>query len=94
MLLYIAWTCFRHEFLLQLQVLLVEVEYLFCAAPFCSETSLLFCCDLFRFWPESVYGDLQHESAWIAEKTEGSVVLEQLQVSFLLRVLGSNNYVF
>ena len=45
------------EFLLMLQVFLAEdpeIEYLFCGAPFGSETCLLFCNDLFCLWPESV----------------------------------------
>ena len=49
------------EILLMMQVFFAEdpeSEYLFCGAPSCSETSLLFCNDLFCLWLESVYDDL------------------------------------
>ena len=45
-----------------LQVFLAEdpeIEHLLCGAPSRSETSLLFCNDLFSLWLESVSDDLQ-----------------------------------
>ena len=56
-----------------------EIEYLFCGAPYGSETCLLFCNDLFCLWLESVYDDLQHDLTRMADKADGSVVLAQLQ---------------
>ena len=76
------------EILLMLQVFLAEdpeIEYLFFGAPSGSETCLLFCSDLFCLWLESVY-DLQLDLTRMADKADGSVVLAQLQVAFLLGV--------
>ena len=45
------------EILLMLQVFLaedLEIVCLFCGAPSCSETCLLFCNDIFCLWLESV----------------------------------------
>ena len=70
-----------------LQVFLAEdpeIESLFCGDPFGSETCLLFCNDLFCLWLESVQDDLQHDLTRIADKADGSVILAQLQVVFLL----------
>ena len=74
------------EILVMLQVFHAEdpeIEYLFCGAPSGSETSLLFCNDLFCLCLESVKYDLQHDLTRMADKTDGSVVLAQLQVAFL-----------
>ena len=71
------------EILLMLLVFLAEdpeIEYLFCGAP-PSETSLLFCNDLFFLWLESILDDLQHDLTRMADKADGSVVLAQLQVA-------------
>ena len=69
-----------------LQVFLAEdpeIEHLLCGAPSRSETSLLFCNDLFSLWPQSVSDDLQLDLTRMADKTDSSVVLTRLQVSVL-----------
>ena len=74
------------EILLMLQVFLAEdpeIEYFFCGAPSSSETCLLFCNDLFCLWLESVQDDFQDDLTRMADKADGSVVLAQLQVTFL-----------
>ena len=51
---------------------------LLCGAPSRSETSLLFCNDLFSLWLESVQDDIQLDLTRMADKADGSVVLAQL----------------
>ena len=59
-----------------------KVEDLFCGAPSTAKSSLLFRYDLcLRF--QSVQNDLQHHFACMADKADGSVILAELQVSFL-----------
>ena len=73
------------EVLLALEIFFTkdsQVEDLLCGAPSCSEACLLFSND-FRLWLQSVQYDLQHDSAWVADETDHSVVLALLQVSFL-----------
>ena len=38
---------------------------------------------IFRLWMKSTEDDLQHDFAWMADKSDGSEVLAQLQVSFI-----------
>ena len=63
-----------------MQVFLAEVDYLLCGAPSRSETSSLFCNDLFGLWLECLS---MMNFNMIADKADGSVVLTQLQVAFL-----------
>ena len=52
-----------------------EIESFFCGAPSRSETSLLFCNDLFCLWLESVMDDLQHDLTRMTDRADSSVVL-------------------
>ena len=60
-----------------------QVEDLLCGAPSCSEASLFFSEDLLCLWLQSVEYHLQHDFAWMADKTDRSLVLVLLQVVFL-----------
>ena len=65
------------QILLILLLLFVEdsqVEYLLCGAPSCCETSLLFC------------NDLQHDSDWMADNADDSIVLHTRKFPFLGRM--------
>ena len=69
--------------MLILQVFLAEdpeIEYVFCGAPSRSECSLLLSNYHFCLRLESVQDDLQHDLTRMADKTDGSVGLAQLQV--------------
>ena len=52
--------------------------YLLCGAPSRSETSSLFCNDIFNLWVESVLDNLQYDFNRMADKADDFVV------SFLL----------
>ena len=74
------------EVLLVLEIFLTEnalVEDLLCGTPSCSEACLFFGDDLLCLWFQSVQYDLQHDFAWMADKTDRSLVLALLQVAFL-----------
>ena len=74
------------EILMMRQLFLIEdheIEYLFCGFPSRSETSLLFCSDLFCLWLESVQVYLQHDLTRMADKANGSVVMAQLRIALL-----------
>ena len=59
-----------------------DVEDLFCGtSP--TKTSLLFGYDLLCLWCKSIQNDFQHLFARMADEADGSVVLTQLQISFL-----------
>ena len=48
--------------------------------PACSSTY-----DLLRLWLLSVQFELQHDFAWVTDEADRSVVLELLQVAFLVK---------
>ena len=70
------------EILLTLHVFLAEDQEIECGSRSHSDT-WLFCNELFSLWLESVYDDLQNDLTRMADKTNGTVVLAQLQAIFL-----------
>ena len=63
---------YRHDTDLILEILFFDasqVEYLLYGSS-CSETSLLFCNDIFRMWRGSAEDDFQHDFAWMADKAD------------------------
>ena len=58
-----------------------EVEDLFCGADIGSEPSLFFSNNLFSLGFEPVQDDSQHDSTWVTEETNGSVILAELYIA-------------
>ena len=58
-----------------------EVEDLFCGTSHGSEPSLFFSNNLFSLGFEPVQDDSQHDSTWVTEETNGSVILAELYIA-------------
>ena len=66
------------EVLLVLEVPLTkypEVEDLLCRAASRAEACLFLSNDLLCFWFQTIWNDLQHDFSWVANKTDGAVIL-------------------
>ena len=60
-----------------------DVEDLFCGASSTTKNSLLFGYELLCLWFESIKDDFQHHFARMTNEADGSVVLRELQISFV-----------
>lgn len=74
------------KLLLMLEVLLAEdvkIEDLFCSTSTFVEAGLFFRNDVLGLWSQSVQDAFQHYLACMADKTDGAMVLAELEITFL-----------
>ena len=60
-----------------------DVEDLFCGTSSTTKASLILGHDLLCLWFQSVQNNFQHHFAHMSDQAVGSVVLTELQISFL-----------